>query len=93
MNYRFARLKKLVGIGAMAMLVTTAGWGLAPAAAGADAGYRDDPGCLTWCGHDDHDRNFDRGRRDRGFFDDHRDFFDHDRDFFFAPFFPFFFGR
>jgi hypothetical protein len=90
MNYQFARLKKLVGPIAVAMLVTAAGWGLAPATARADAGYRDDHGCFTWCGpgggHDRgfHDRDFDRGFHDR-------DFFDHDRDF--QPFFPFFYGR
>jgi len=82
MNYQFARAKKLVGLAVMAMLVTTAGWGLAPATAHAD------PGCFSWCGQD-HDRNFDRDRRD--FFGDHRDFYDHDRGFF-NPFFPFF-GR
>jgi hypothetical protein len=92
MNYQFARVKKLVGLTVMAMLVTTGGWGLAPATARADTVYRDDPGCFSWCGQD-HDRNFDRDRRDRDFFGDHRDFFgDHrDRDFF-NPFFPSF-GR
>lgn len=85
MNYQFAHVKKLVGLTAMAMLVTTAGWGLAPATARADTVYRDDPGCFSWCG-DDHDRNFDRDRHDRDFFDHH-----HDRDFF-NPFFLFF-GR
>ena len=91
MNHQFARLKKLVGLTAMATLLTTAGWSLAPVTAHAD------PGCLTRCDHHDHDGNFDR---DRHFFDDHRDFFDHDRDFFFDhdrdffhPFFPFFIGR
>jgi hypothetical protein len=89
MNYQFARLKKLVGLIAMAMLVTAAGWGLAPATARADTGYRDDHGCFTWCGPGGfHGRDFDRGFYDRGFHD--RDFFDHDRDF--RPFFPFF-GR
>jgi hypothetical protein len=99
MNYQFARSKKLVGLIAMAMLVTTAGWGLAPATARADAGYRDDRGCLTWCGpggghdRDFRDRDFDGRFRDRDFDRDFRDrdFFDHDRDF--QPFFPFFFGR
>jgi hypothetical protein len=97
MNYQFAqfaRLKKLVGLTAMAMLVTAAGWGLAPATARADAGFRDDRGCSTWCGPGGgHDRDFDRGFHDRDFdrgFHD-RDFFDHDRGF--QPFFPFFFGR
>lgn len=93
MSHQLARLKKLVGLIAMAMLVTTAGWGLAPATAGADTGYRDDPGCFTWCGPGGHDRDFDRGFRDRDFdrgFHD-RDFFDHDRDF--DGGFPFFFGR
>lgn len=89
MNYQFARLKKLVGLTAMAMLVTTAGWGLAPATARADAGYRDDPRCLTWCDH--HDRSFDRDRGDRDFFHGHRDFFNHDRGF--HPFFPRSYGR
>jgi len=95
MSYQFAPLKKLFGLIAMAMLVTTAGWGLAPATAGADAGYRDDPGCFSWCGFGGpggHDRDFDRGGFrdfDRGFHD--RDFFDHDRDFHGG--FPFFFGR
>ena len=91
MSYQFAWLKKLVGLIAMAMLVTTAGWALAPATAGADTGYRDDPGCFTWCGPGGHDRDFDRGFHDfdRGFHD--RDFFDRDRDF--QPFSPFFFGR
>ncbi len=96
MNYQFARLKKLVGLIAMAMLVTAAGWGVAPATARADAGYRDDRGC-TWCGPGGpgggHGRDFDRGFHDRDFdrgFHD-RDFFDHDRGF--QPFFPFFFGR
>src|ERR1700675_2053896 len=84
MNYQFARPKKLVGLIAMAMLVITAGWGVAPATAHADAGYRDDRGC-TWCGPGGGgDRDFDRGFHDR-------DFFDHDRDF--RPFSPFFFGR
>jgi hypothetical protein len=95
MNYQFGRLKKLVGLTAMAMLVTTAGWGLAPATARADTGYRDDHGCFTWCGPGgDHDRDFDRGSHDRDFFDrgfHDRDFFDRDRDF--RPFSPFFFGR
>jgi hypothetical protein len=47
MNYQFAHVKKLVGLTAMAMLVTTAGWGLAPATARADTVYRDDPGCFS----------------------------------------------
>ena len=85
MIYQFGGVKKLVGLTAMAMLVTTAGWGLATGTARADAPYHDDHGCFTWCGHD-RDRDFDRDRHDRDFFDH-----DHDRGFF-DPFFPFF-GR
>jgi len=70
LGYQFARLKKLVGLIAMAALVTTAGWGLVPATAGADTDYRDDPGCFSWCGPGpgDHDRDFDHDRGFPGFF-------------------------
>ena len=92
MNRYFTHLKKLAGLGVMATLVTTAGWGLAAGTAQADVGHPDGPGCFTWCSHDDHDRNFDRDRGDRDFFDRDRNFFDRDHDFFVRPIFPFFGG-
>ena len=67
MKSRFAHVKRLAGMAAVATLVTTAGWGLGSGTANADVA-RPDYRCYDYCFHD-HDRHFDRGRDFRGFYD------------------------
>ena len=86
MNSRFAHVKRLAGMAALATLVTTAGWGFGSGTANADVA-RPDYRCYD-CFRD-HDHHFDRGRDFRGFHD--RGFHDrgfHDRGFR-NPFFGF----